>query len=106
MAKVIILGETHISSIALARLIESTKDVEMIEFGTIGNLDEPMKLNQSFECVISPENLDRLKNFGLEAHIVGESFKKLAETLNNLKKPIEEPKSRYINKPRYNFKRR
>ena len=106
MGKMIVIGGPKISGIALAALLGQYEKADLIAFGTIGRLDEPMKTNPTFNGTISEESYQRLRNFSVEANKAGESFKRMAETLNSIKEPLENEPSKFISKPLHNYKRR
>lgn len=111
--RIIIIGSPDISSIALARLMEKYESADMLAFQTIGKIDEPMKTNHSFEGELSKESYERLQELlsayddaAIAFNNSNESFKELGKTLNQFaKKPLEGPEpSKYISKPKNNFK--
>lgn len=123
--KFIIIGEPDIPSITLARLMESTKDVDLIAFGKIGNHNLEVEreiatleragiknareaVHQAMQVFSHQDLRDTLSDMAIAANNMKVSFNELNSIHAEFKanQPIEETKSRYINKPRYNFKRR
>lgn len=112
MKNIIILGTPRIGKVFAHELLSKNqsiiydREIKNLENAGITNAKEAFEMSIQ---VFNHEDLsEALKHMAIAAKNMGSSSDELKDIHVRFKQnePFEEPKSRYINKPRYNFKRR
>ncbi len=98
--KVIIIGDCGCEALGATKIIMSCGDVINVVRVDETNIEDRLKYlgysNTAIRSLLNMESINQAK----------QSFEDLAKTLKSINLPIQdEPKSKYINNPRRNYKR-